>query len=424
MGGPSNTSLDILGIEVGRCAVRGVRLNQESAELVAAAECMFDAEAVSHDGVIDPSMYGPQLEDLLAKLGVRDRSQVRVGFTIGPRNSGVGSGPTMSTWLEAQAVNLREPMLCSGGLGIAFVPSRAVDAVLKLASGAGIDLVRVDLAPVAAARAIGDQVEDLICIGSGQGWQARMRDFEVLEAMENAEIGVDDGLAIFSADGSARTIPRYGWVEISAELDQAQRLDIGQLAPAVGAAIGVAYESPANLLTGKAVNCGSGQDPDPRLGTPGVVEAARAQPARRELPVRQSPEPSRSAPDDSAPSGPEPVGLEHLAGYELSGDGAEATLQLHNRANTERRADPPAARRTPRSAPTTALSPLRGTTRPESTEPDWGDSVDESDPITMFSPDTEVEQMMGKRDRRLSIDIFIGLLVVSAILLVLAYLYL
>ena len=135
------------------------------------------------DGVIDPSTFGPLLDDLLMKLGVEDRSAVRVGFTIGPRNSGVGSGPAMASWLEAQAVNLGEPMMCSGGLGIAFLPSRAIDAAVKLASGAGVELARIDFAPVATARAIGDQVEDLICIGSGQGWQARMRDFEVLEAM-------------------------------------------------------------------------------------------------------------------------------------------------------------------------------------------------------------------------------------------------
>ena len=94
MGGPGNIGLDILGIEVGRCVVRGVRLNEESAELTAVAECLFDPETATSDGVIDPSLFAPQLEDLLYKLGVNDRSQVRVGFTIGPRNAGVGSGPS------------------------------------------------------------------------------------------------------------------------------------------------------------------------------------------------------------------------------------------------------------------------------------------------------------------------------------------
>lgn len=380
MGGPSNTSSDILGIEVGRCTVRGVRLNQESAQLTAAAESTFGGDVVAPDGVIDPAVFGPMVDDLLMKLRVRDRSAVRVGVTVGPRNSGVGSGPTMASWLEAQAVNLGESMMCSGGLGIAFVPTRAVDAVVKLASGAGVELVRVDFAPVAAARAIGDQVEDLICIGSGQGWQARMRDFEVLEAMENSDIGIDDPLALLGPNGPPRSIERFGWVEISPQLERSQRLDIGQLAPAVGVAIGVAFESPANLLAGKTI--------------PSGLQETIADPA-----------------------------LRHLAGYDLSGEGADATVRLQPRPDPAT-GDRPEGRRTPRTAPTTKLSPLGGGSRPTTRDPAWEASVDESDPIAMFSPDTEVHHMMGKRDRRLSIDILAGLLVVSAILLLLAYLFL
>ncbi len=353
--------------------------------VTAVAECRFGGDAVGADGVIDPLTFGPWLDDLLLKLGVNDRSEVRVGFTIGPRNSGVGSGPAMAGWLEAQALNLREPIICSGGHGIAFVPTRAVDAAVKLASGAGIDLVRIDFAPVAAARSIGDQVDDLICVGSGQGWQARMRDFEVLEAMENTEVGGDDPLMIFSAAGPPRSISHYGWVEPAPGLLQSQRLDVGQLAPAVGVAIGVAYESPANLLSGSPVDCGQ---PDPRTD-----------------------------PD-----------LQHLADYEVLGSGGEATLRLQPRNPSDAETDSPAtneqARRTPRTAPTTALSPLRAATGGPAPQRGWADTVDASDPISMFSPDTEVEQMMGKRDRRLSIDIFIGLLVLTAVLLVLAYLLL
>lgn len=385
MGGPSNTSLDILGIEIGRYALRGVRLAEETAVVTAAAECGFGGDVVAADGVIDPSIFGPRLDELLMKLGVSDRSEVRVGFTIGPRNSGVGSGPAMTSWLEAQASNLREPMICSGGLGIAFVPSRAVDEAVKLASGAGIDLVRIDLAPVAAARAIGDQVEDLICVGSGQGWQARMRDFEVLEAMENTEIGLDDPLAIFPPSGPPRSISHYGWVELAPGLMQSARLDLGQLASATGVAIGVAYESPANLLAGKLIGCDRPDaEIDPALG--------------------------------------------HLADYEVVDSGGDATVRLQPRTpsgadwgqpeTTER------AKRTPRTAPTTALSPLRGASGAAPEQSEWTDTTNASDPITMFSPDTEVEQMMGERDRRLSVDIFIGLLVLSAVLLGLAYLFL
>ncbi len=396
MAGPGTTSSDILGIEVGHRLLRGVRLDQDTTELTTAAETALGVGALSADGIIDPVVVGPALDELLDRLGVGDRSQVRVGLTIGPRNAGVGSGPAMDGWLEAQAANLRETMVCSGGLGIAFLPSRAVDAAMKLAGGIGIDVVRVDLAPVAAARAIGDQVDDLICIGSGRGWQARMREFEVLEAMENPEVDRDAPLTIVAADGRSRSISRYGWVEIAAELDRSRRLDIGQLAPAVGAAIGVAYESPANLLAGKSVEY------RPAIG-------------ERNL------------------------GVDHVHGHDRAGaaevDLGEATVQLtHSGSPTSGPAQAPRSAREPR---TTALSPLAKTARTAGTDPvqggrpagttradadAWGDDYDASDPITMFSPDTDVDHIMGKRDSRFGLDHLFGLLLVLAVVLLVAYL--
>jgi hypothetical protein len=497
--------------------VRGVRLDQETTELTAAAECAFDPAAICVDGIIDPAIVGPALDVLIHRLGVTDRSVVRVGMTIGPRNAGVGSGPAMTGWLEAQATNLRETMTCSGGLGVAFVPSRAIDAAIKLAQGSGIELVRVDLAPVAGARAIGDQVEDLICMGSGRGWQARMRDFEVLEAMENAEVEVDAPLSISSKNAPPRSIRRYGWVEVSAELDQAQRLEIGQLAPAVGAAIGVAYESPANLLLGHEVRCAVVAEAPPAATTNGTAangtaengvasvsgngaavngavvngtaangvadaNGAAANGAAAHTPVDGDDEDLN--PDLSLDQFDKPVGAAQLA---------EATLQLakidpsvkpkadpphqvsaeaDKRLPVERlkRVPPPQTGRTPAvavpgsgsgavAAPepvaaraATQPGPVTPTSQPgsaqsgsaqsgsvqsgsvqaparsrgaraESSDP-WGEAVDDSDPIAMFSPESEVRHIMGKRESRLGPDVLFGLLLVSAIALLLAYLYL
>ena len=503
MDGPSRTSSDILGIEVGRSTIRGVRLDQETTELTAAAECAFDPAAICVDGIIDPAIVGPALDVLIHRLGVTDRSVVRVGMTIGPRNAGVGSGPAMTGWLEAQATNLRESMTCSGGLGVAFVPSRSIDAVIKLAQGSGIELVRVDLAPVAGARAIGDQVEDLICLGSGRGWQARMRDFEVLEAMENAEVEVDAPLSISAKNAPRRSIRRYGWVEVSAELDQAQRLEIGQLAAAVGAAIGVAYESPANLLLGHEVRCAAVAEAPPAAVTNGAVTngavtngAAGASAnglSANDVSANGVSGASVSGtgvstngaaahttfdvenqdlnPDLSLDQFDKPVGAAQLA---------EATLQLakidpsvkpkadppqhqvtaeaDKRLPVERlkRVPPPQTGRTPAvavpgsengavappehvsaraatqpgsvqstgsSGSVQAPARSRRATRAESSDP-WGETVDDSDPITMFSPESEVRHIMGKRESRLGPDILFGLLLVSAIALLLAYLYL
>ena len=480
MDGPGRTSSDILGIEVGRSTVRGVRLDQETTELTAAAECAFDPAAICVDGIIDPAIVGPALDVLIHRLGVQDRSAVRVGMTIGPRNAGVGSGPAMAGWLETQATALRESMTCSGGLGVAFVPSRSIDAAIKLAHGSGIDLVRVDLAPVAGARAIGDQVEELICMGSGRGWQARMRDFEVLEAMENVEVEADAPLSIGAMNGPSRSIRRYGWVEVSAELDQAQRLEIGQLAPAVGAAIGVAYESPANLLLGHEVLCKVAH-PAPAAngqfaadvssnGTAGVNDAGGHGPGSSGANGTAAGSTGENLnPDLSLDQFDKPLGPAQLA---------EATLQLakidpsaepppgvaehqvgadvDGRLPVERvrRVPPPRTGRTPAVAPQsgngTAAAPEAVATRAaaqsgsvqtrtpaparsarsaatatrSSAHDPWGDSVDESDPITMFSPESDERHIMGKRESRLGPDVLFGLLMVSAIALLLAYLYL
>ncbi len=439
MGGPGNTSSDILGIEIGRRVVRGVRLDQETTELTAASECLLDGPVVSTDGVIDPEAARPSLEYIIEQLGVRDRAQVRVGFSIGPRNGGVGSGPSMSKWLETQAANLREHMICSGGLGISFAPSRAVDAALKLASDSGIDLVRVDLAPVAGARAIGGQVDDAICLGSGRGWQARMRDFEVLEAMENPEIGDDDTLSIIGPSGHPRYIARYGWVEISAELDQAQRLDIGQLAPAVGAAIGVAYESPANLLMGKEVACRTAQ----ARQIPGLAGVPSANGAGAVVGEETLQLTSKVVVDQTAQPGVEPRPQRITKPVLRQREEPESDVSLAARTSQPvaeagrpehlRRISPPrsggskptmvpneTASASGRESRSSRFAPRGNTSVADS----WGESVDESDPITMFSPENDERNMLGKRESRIGPNILIALLVLSAAALAAMYLFL
>ncbi|MEM7326191.1 MAG: hypothetical protein AAF531_24105 [Actinomycetota bacterium] len=318
-------SSDILGIELGRRVVRGVRLDQYRAELTAVAECELFREGLSAEGIVDVAVFGPVLEDLLARLKVTDRSRVRIGFAVGPRNSGVGSGPAMAGWLEQQAKNLQENMQCSGGLGVAFVPTRAVDAAVKLSRDGGIDLARLDLAPVAAARAIGAQVDDRICLGSGHGWQARMRDLEVLEAKENLHVGFDDPMTLVNPKGEPRSIERYGWVEMSQGLEQAGGLNMAQMAVAVGVAIGVAYNSPADLLQ------------------------------------------SRLVPGESDETGVDPA-LAHLAGYELSPESAtEATIRLQAPAKPELPKHS-AARRAALKAPGESSASVRRPTAPNADE--------------------------------------------------------
>lgn len=260
MGVHRTTSPEILGVEVGSSVSRGVLLDVDSHEIAGVAEVPLGRGAFDGAGVIDPGVVAPSIEALLSELPVRDRSRVRVGLSIGPRNAGVGSGPTMLDWLEVQAAHLGQPLVRAGGLGVVFVPIRAVDHAVKTGFEIGLDLARVDLAPVAAVRAIGEQVDDLIFVGSGRGWQARMRDFEVLEAMETAQVSPDAPICVVRGDGAVRGITRYGWVDLSLALIRAGRVEVGRYAAAAGVALGVLYESPGNLLEGEVV---SGRPPAP-----------------------------------------------------------------------------------------------------------------------------------------------------------------
>lgn len=453
------TSADILGIEIGRRVARGVRLDRERGVVMAATEVPLGDLGLDRDGIIDPPIVCGAIEQILVELGIGDRSQIKAGVTVGPRNSGVGSGATMTSWLEAQAAHLHEALTCSGTLGVAFVPSRAVDAAVKVASGMGLDLTRVDLAPVAAARAIGDQVEDLICLGSGRGWQARMRDFEVLEAMESPEVGVEQPLTIVAPDGNTRFISGFGWVDLSDELKRSARYELGNLAPAVGVAIGVAYESPANLLEGKVVGCDRHR---PKPAGPGdlarttgpVGPGAQARStgpvgprdlARTTGPVAPGLRARTTGPIDPAARARStgPVGPRDLArttgpvGDLARRDRVDSapTLRLAVTRPPEHRTQPvPAPQRPaasgpepgrffdPQGQPANPMLPPRPIASTERPLSEWDDDrVDASDPITMFSPENEPAHIMGKRNTRFGLPHLLVVLVLLAIALAIAY---
>ncbi len=404
MDGAGAASQDILGIEIGRTVVRGVLLDEETAEISGAAECAVIG-VVDDDGseIMEPATVAPSVDDLLYQLGIEDRVGLRVGLSIGPKNAGVGSGSSLQAWLEHQSQALRQPLIAAGDLGVAFAPEKAVDAAVAAASEAGLSLSRVDLAPVAAARVLGDEVEDAISIGSGRGWRARLRDFEVLEAMECGEIADDDPLRVIRRDGLAGPISRYSWVEIAPELRRRLHLDLGQLAPSVGAAIGVAYGSPANLLTGRAVagmgsNGGVNGGHNARAGTrtvhgqgSGSVEA-RADRSKRTTPAGRLSNPEyfgsglrRNEPEST-------IKLARIRSESFEGGN-------RNGHDGEARSESDAGQRQRAGARTSG-----------------------SDPIDMFSPDTDLSHELDRPDGRL--DLLLGFLVVLAVALLIVYLFL
>ncbi len=394
---------DVIGVEVGRTVVRGVRVDAEANEIVAVGEVPFAASGVDRDGIIEPSIVSTALDTLVHRLGVTDRSQARVGMTIGPRNAGVGSGPAMIGWLKAQAARLNQPFVCAGGLGVAFVPIRSVDQAVKTAFDIGLDLHRVDLAPVAAVRAIGEQVDHPVCVGSGRGWQARMRDFEVLEAMENQQVGPDDPVCVV-APGGACLINRYGWIDLSIDLLESGRVDAARLATAAGAAVGVIYESPANLLSGKVIGSTTSPSRPSRTDHPPAAEF-RPEPTLQ-LNAVQVPE-RRPVPEAVPP--------------------AQTTQRL---ASSAERGAPAAAATVAAPAPVTAPAPPAATPGRVATAParpgrsEWDDDrVAADDPINLFSPETDEAEMLGRSRVPSGFLALLILLAVVAAGLGAAYLY-
>jgi hypothetical protein len=251
---PDAISSDILGIEIGSSTVRAVLVDRKTREIVAAAECgVLSMSDPQSSGGLDSRAISPAVDDVLYQLGVDDRSQLVAAVSIGPEYSGVGSGPALPAWLDHQARQLGENLVCAGHLGVAFCPQRPIDTVISICEQADITVARIDLAPVAAARLLAPGSADTITMGSDRGWRARLRDDEVLEALQNPEIDPDQPMAIIAPDGLQISVEQYHDVSVAFALAETYDLNLGQLAPAVGAAIGYIDSSPSNLLDGETI---------------------------------------------------------------------------------------------------------------------------------------------------------------------------
>ncbi len=248
--GSDGSGPDILGVEVTPTAVRAIRLSRDDRKVRKAAECpvLTIGDAVA----LDPSAIGPALDEVMYQLGVDDRTEHLAAVTIGPRRAGVGSGPALATWLDRRARQLGENMVFAGKLGIAFCPQRALDTAIMICEQANITVSRIDFAPMAAARVLKSGT-DTIIMGSGRGWRARLRDDEVLEALETADVAVDQPLKVVNADGEAQRLKSLDGVSLTSDAKGVFAKNAARFAPAVGAAVGIIDGSSANLLDGDIV---------------------------------------------------------------------------------------------------------------------------------------------------------------------------
>jgi hypothetical protein len=453
MGLEARRNRTVLGIEISNGVARGARLDLDRHEIVALGTVRLGSGCCDASGSLDPSVAGICLDPLLEQLQVVDRSNVEVGIAIGPRHAGVGSGPAMQSWLEAQALRLGESITVAGDLGVSFAPSRTVDAAAKSIRELGLEPARVDVAPVAAARAYGQQVDGIIRVGSGRGWQARMRNFEVLEAMESADVACDEAMSIECLDGSITRIANFGYTEIDRRVWASVTDNLGSMAVAVGSAIGVAFESSGNLLDGAIV------------GEPNRVAPRPERPQRREGELDEStltlrgrqhnpPQPmhrqqtlnlnrveirneavSVETPSDEVvldlnaspaqvrvePRVPAPTPSHRRVEVSEPEPADDQTMSLSMPARTPEPVAPavaPPARglRRPRGAKSAAAD-FRPTTDVQmAAMADWQDeALDQTDPINLFSPQTQEDHLRGESRHGFGILHFLLLVIVLGV---------
>ncbi len=240
-------SLSILGVEVGARLVRGIVLTADHRVLVGAAEAYFPSET---EPDFDPSATSEALRQVLYELGHLVPRSLSASISIGPVNSGVGSGPSLPTWLEGRARFLGEDLICSGEVGLAFTPVGPLRQVVDCCAEHDVKLERVDLAPLAAQRILPKGVGNTFTVGSGIGWQAGVRSNVVLAATQSDAVAHDARLLASSGNDPALVPPPLHRFPMSARLKENSEIDLGFFAPAVGTAIGLVGGAPANLLNG------------------------------------------------------------------------------------------------------------------------------------------------------------------------------
>ncbi|MFV0258636.1 MAG: hypothetical protein ACK5PP_09345 [Acidimicrobiales bacterium] len=247
---------------------------------------------VTGDGPRDPDAeeYSTRsaLESALNWLDAGRINRVPVGVSIGFPNCGVGSGPTMGSWLAGLSEEVGGPILYCGDDGISYAPADCVEFVHRVFDGIPVRVTRVDLAPVAAGRCLGHLPSAALTLGSGVAWSARVLNNNVMEAFETIDGSYDEPLAVLSS-GRLVELASLSGVEVDSRLLERRGLTVGTLAPAVGAAIGLLDENGPSLVRG-AQQAGTRRTrPSSRVGPISSVSAfdertmdlARAQPRIR-----------------------------------------------------------------------------------------------------------------------------------------------
>lgn len=242
----------LLGVEIGRNKIRLALLDGDGKRLIDVVERPIAKAGGPRDPIEQELSTRAALEAALDRLGFVDGVHVLAGATIGFANCGVGSGPALQGWLETLSDEIEEPIVLAGDDGISYSPSRCVEFVQRVFEQAGLQLDRVELAPVAATRVLRPLRSGALTLGSGVAWSARVLNDQVLEAFEATDGPFDDVLHVV-AGGVAEPLMDLDGVEVDEELCRNRGVPVAALAPAAGVAVSLLGSERTNLLDGETV---------------------------------------------------------------------------------------------------------------------------------------------------------------------------
>lgn len=295
----------LLGVEIGRSHVRLALLDPEGKVVDDAIEAPIvggDTDEATAEVSISGSIVAAA-----SRLRIAPGTPVQVGATIGFPHCGVGSGPALRDWLLDLSLDLQEPVVAIGDHGVSYAPSRCLDFIDRVFRSASLNLDRVELAPVAAARTLGLLRSGSVTLGSGVAWSARILDGEMMEAFEAVDGPVDQVLHLV-VNGFARPVEHLDGVFLDDGLCRSRGVSAGALAPAVGVAAALHDPPGRNLLDGRLLEAAR---PAPQI-RPIDAQDRRPAPLHRSDPDADTRRPTNrtaNARERSArPSGPDPGG--------------------------------------------------------------------------------------------------------------------
>ncbi len=262
----------LLGIEIGRNKVRLALLDPEGKSLDDVVERPIVKGGGPRDPIEEESSTRAAIEGGIERLGLTSRMPLLVGVTIGFPHCGVGSGPALREWLADLSLELGEPIVFVGQHGVSYAPAHCIDFVRRVFEPTHLHIDRLELAPVAASRALESLRSRAVTLGSGVAWSARILDRDVLEAFEIIDGAFDEVLHVV-ANGVGNPIDHIEGVYVDEMMCRNRGLSVGVMAPAVGVAVALHEPTQSNLLDGQYL---SGPTPRQAVRQPRVEVVSQA----------------------------------------------------------------------------------------------------------------------------------------------------